>query len=236
MTIARAIIRPGKWSARKDTWPVLDLTYVEPINGSYYDWAADQLPLGQLTDWPALNTNAHFIADGAAPQVVMSGGSKAVRFDGVTSRMRVLTPGVPAPHTVVSVFRLISPERADAPIFGYNNGKGGTISVATDGSMSIYGYVNGALLVPSPVAPADTNWHVAILTSNGANSAFRIDEQERTGAATSDVREGITLGFQNIAGGDNRTHIEYRRNFVMPPLNATERAAMYSKLKNAYNI
>lgn len=236
MTIARAIIRPGKWSARKDTWPVLDLTYVQPINGAYFDWAADQLPEGQLTEWPALNTNAPFIADGAAPQVVISGGAKAVRFDGTSSRMRVLTPGVPAPHTVVSVFRLLSPEKADAPIFGYNNGQGGTISVANDATMSFYGYVNNSYLMPSPVAPADTNWHVAILTSDGTNSAFRIDEQERTGPVTSDIRQGITLGFQNIAGGDNRTKIEYRRNIVLPPLNATERAALYSKLKTAYNI
>lgn len=235
MTIARAVIRPGKWGARDNTWPRVDLSYVAPIAGAYYDWAADQLPLGQLTQWESLTNGVPLLTDGSAPTVVNSGGAKAVRFDGQDNLMRGKTPGVPAQHTVISIFRLLDPKPADAAIFGYNNANGGTITVGTDGSMTFTGYVNGTFLIPSPVVPADTSWHIAMLVSDGPNSAFRIDDQERVGAVTSQLREGIALGYNNNTA-NKRGAIEYRRDIILPPLNPTERAAMYSKLKTAYGI
>lgn len=236
MTIARAVIRPGKWTGRKATWPRVDLTYVEPITGAYYDWAADQLPLGSLTQWASLNNGVPMIADDGVPEVVNSGGTKAVQLDGLTDRMRVLTPGVPAQHTVISVFRLIDPQPGDAITFGYNNPQGGAVLVATDESRSYYGFINPNYLMPEPRITADTNWHISMLVSNGANSAFRLDDQERVGSVTSEVRQGLTLGWSNNTAKGNRTKIEYRRNIILPPLNPTERAALYSKLKIAYGI
>ncbi|ALQ31830.1 hypothetical protein AA310_01815 [Arthrobacter sp. YC-RL1] len=234
MTIARAIIRPGKWTARNDTWPKVDLTYVEPIRDAYFDWAADQLPLGSLTQWSSLIDNSPLLADGGAPQVVNSGGKKAVRFNGSTNRMRVLTPNVPAAHTVVTIFRLLTPEYGDAAVFDYASSGAGAVFVASD-ALRIEGRIAGLGTTLDPAIPADTNWHIAILTSNGANSALRIDEVEAAKSVTSTARQGITLGF-NHNSADSRAHIEYRRNIIMPPLNATERAALYSKLKTAYGI
>lgn len=234
MTIARAIIRPGKWTARNDTWPKVDLTYVEPIRDAYFDWAADQLPLGSLTQWSSLIDNTPLLADGGAPLVVNSGGKKAVRFNGTTNRMRVLTPNVPAEHTVVSVFRLLAPETGDTVLFDYAGTGSSAVLVPSDG-LRLEGRLSGSVVPMTPVVTPDTGWHIAIITTNGANSALRIDEQETARSVTSQKRQGLTLGF-NFSSPDGRAEIEYRRNIIMPPLNATERAALYSKLKTAYGI
>lgn len=238
MTAARAYVFPGKFSARTEEWPRVDLNYVTPLLGAYYDWAADLLPVGPITSWPALNTPTSIVSDGTgSPTVIESGGMRAVKL-ATGNRMRALTPLLPIKHTKVVVFRHVSPISGDTSIFGYGNSGGGTISVATDGTMAMVGYVNGKYLIPSPLKLADTQWHIGMLTVDGSNSSFRIDDQEafNTGVVDNDA-PGLSVGWNTTPGAAGaKVEIEYRRIIETPVLTASERAALYLKLRADYNI
>lgn len=222
MTAARAIAYNGKFG---DTnLPRISLFYTSPMVYALYDWAADGLPLGPLTSWPSLVNDFSLPASGGAPTVVDSGGGRAVRFDGVDDFMRA--PFVlSTPHTILAVYRYTAKRLGDAVFYGYNGRSAGSVlSGPVPDNMVATG--GGKWMIPSPAWVPDTNWHVAVLSVNGANSVLRIDGKEITGDLGADLsRDGIALGFSDATG--NRATIEYKRVTVFP-------AAAGSGLRNTY--
>lgn len=234
MTAARAMVRPGKWGARDASWPKLNLSYFPPIAGAYHDWAIDQMPLGSAGSWPSLSSDLVLEYDGVPPVVTETAGKKSMVFDGENSRMRALTPGIPAAHTILAVYRFINFEAGDSVLYSYADGVGGTIS-STVNTPVVSAQAGGYYLLGDK--NADTNWHISILSSNDADSAFRTDNYEAKGRLGSAVRAGITLGFSQKAvaqGGNLRANIEYRRVAILPPLNAQERLSVYNTLREKY--
>lgn len=238
MVSARAMVTPGKWTGRDASWPKVSLKYVSPIRNAFYDWAADNLELGALPNWRALNRDVSLAADSvSAPMVVESNGFKAVRFNGTTDRMRVKTPDASTEHTIVSVYRFTNYQMGDSVLYGYNDSAGGTISSnINNDTLSAY---SGVFLAPTPKIPGDNSWHIAMSTSNFTNSAFRFDGYEVIGNLTTVKREGLTLGYSTRSTAQNddmRAPIEYRRNLILPALSAAERLALYQELKAQYKM
>lgn len=230
---ASALVFPGKFTKREESWPRINLNYIAPITDALFDWAADQLPIGDINRWASLTNGALMLADGGASKVVDSGGRRAVRTNGTTNRLRALTPGITGAHTVVAVFRMLSPAVGDAVFLDYAGQGAGTVSVSS--SNTLLAYAPSSTLSPNPPVTPDTNWHVSILTVNGTDSAFRVDSKEGAGPLNNSARQGITLGFGS--GGDMRSEIEYARVAVIGrAYTATERASLYAKLAAEYAL
>lgn len=228
---ARAIAYPGSFG--DSTLPRISLGYAPPLSAALYDWAADGLPLGEIKNWNSSVEGPAFVADVGNPIVVDSGGSRAVRFDGVDDRMRVPF-ALSSPYTLVTVFRVITKIPNSAVLYGYASAEEGSLQSDGLGDF-IGGYVAGTYLAPNPRATVDANWHVGILSVNGANSATRVDEKEVLGTLPESTRAGMTLGY--ALSGVNRTNIEYKRVAVLAGgATADQRTALVNQLSARYGI
>lgn len=228
---AKAIVWDGSFG--DVTLPRVSLGFAPPLHNTIYDWAADDLPMGLLGTWPSIASGVNLTADSGAPQVVTSSGGKAVRFDGEADRMR-LAFSLTGARTIVAVYRFTSVVPSAAVTYGYLNTVGGAIT--TDTASTLVGATIGTqYLTPSPRAVPDTSWHVALLSVNGDNSAFRHDRSEGTGEAPVGVMDGITLGFSARAG--NRAPIEYKRVSILSGgTTGAQRDAIVNQMASRYGI
>lgn len=227
---ARVIVWDGLFGA--DNLPTVPLNYVPPIPGASFDWVADTLTPGGVANWADQVSGASFIADGKAPQLVVEEGSKLLRFDGASSRMAISTPSVSGSHTIIAVYRFRAPDSNSVVHFG--RGGSGAGFVSTNGE-TMRGGGNGSWAVPNPYIAPDTNWHVAILTVDGAGSAFRHDALETAANITPAQRDGITLGF--ATGGTGRTAIDYKRIAIVPGgMDSSRRGALSKFLDTVHKV
>lgn len=225
---ARAIIAPLSFG--DTSLPRINLTYVRPIAGAAYDWAVNQLPAGSVTQWPSLIDGTALVADGTAPTVSGEGKARTIRFDGTSSRMRVALSSAGA-ETIVAVYRFVTPKALDTVYYGLLAASG-SLGSGADGRMRA---VSGtaAALYPSPDVKIDANWHVSIVTLNGASSAVSLDGIERAGNLPIGTRDGVTLGFSGATG--NRAAIEYKRVAIIPGgMTTTQRAAITEQMRADY--
>ena len=216
------------------TLPKIDITYIAPLAGATYDFAVDQLPIAPLGSWPNLLDGLPLVADGGTvPEVLADGASKLLRFNGTSDRMR-LTLSMNTAHSLVLVARLRAPVANDQIVYGNLSNSEGAIGVQAGGA-NIAGYGGGNTLAMSPTVAPDTNWHVFILTHAGASSAIRIDNAETIGTLTVAQRNGLTLGFGNVA--DLRSEIDYKRVALIPgAMTTAQRTAIVAQLKAQYGI
>lgn len=228
---ARAIVWDGSFG--DTSLPKISLGFAPTLPGAIYDWAADSLPDGTLSTWPSAINGASLAADSGGPIVLSSGGGKAVRFNGTTDRMRlpfVLTSA----RTFVAVYRFTTVRGGASVTYGYLSTAGGAIT--TDGASTLIGGTIGSeFLIPGPHIAPDTNWHIAVLSVNGSNSAFRQDKVEVVGNAPLNNTDGLTLGF--ASGGNNRAPIEYKRVAVLAGgTTGAQRDSIVNQLAARYNI
>lgn len=227
---ARAIVWDGSFG--DPTLPKIELAYAPILPGAIYDWSADSLPLGLLPSWGSAVGGATLTANGS-PQVVESGGGKAVRLDGTVDRYqnRVVVSG---PRTFAIVYRFTAVEASNSVLYGRLTDAGGAI-MTDSGNAFVAGRAGGTLLGQTPPIVPDTNWHVAVLTVNNSASAFRHDNIERTGTLPLNDTDGITLGF----GGspDFRGPIEYKRVAILAGgTTAVQRNEIVAHLASRYGV
>lgn len=227
---AKAIVWDGSFG--DTTLPRVSLGYAPLLPNAIHDWAADSLPLGVVSTWSSAASGLSLIADAGGPEVVSSNG-RAVRFNGTTDRMR-LPFVISTARTFVVVYRFTSVIPSAAVLYGYTSTVGGAIT--TDGASSLIGGTIGSqYLTLNPKVAPDTEWHVAVLSVNGANSAFRHDEAEVVGTATVNNTDGITLGF--AGGSPGRAPIEYKRVAVLAGgTTAAQRESIVSQMAGRYGI
>lgn len=231
---ARAIVAPIA-SFGDPTLDKLDITYIAPLAGATFDFAVDQMPIGPLASWPSLVDGvAALVADGVTmPNVIADGASKTVRFNGTVDRMKLALNMNTAATTVV-VAKLRAPVPFDQIFYGNSSNNEGAIGIPTAGG-NYSGYGGAAVIGSAPVVVPDTGWHVFILTQSGPGSAVRIDNVETIGNLPVAQRNGITLGFGNVA--DLRTEIDYKRVAIIPgTMTTATRTAIVAQLKAQYGI
>lgn len=216
------------------TLPKIDITYTAPLAGALYDFAVDQLPLGPVASWPSLVDGLPLVADGSTmPTVITDGASKTVRFNGTIDRMQINT-NLNTAHSMVVVAKLRAPVPSDQVFYGKSSNSEGAIGIPAAGG-NYSGYGGGNTLGMSPAVVPDANWHVFILTQAGASSAVRVDNAESLGTITVAQRNGITLGFGNLA--DLRSEIDYKRVALIPgTMTTAQRTAIVAQLKAQYGI
>lgn len=228
---ARVIAWGGTFTA--SNLPKIELTHTPPLPGAAYDWAVDILSPGGVTAWPDLVSGRAMVADGKAPELVADDSGKKLAFDGVSSRMRVST-GDEGPHTIVAVYRFQALAPNHVVHFGLSSRGAGSVGTGGNGA-TVNASAGGNFIVPSPFVAPDTGWHVAILTVDGARSAFRHDDKEFAGNLTVQRRDGVTLGFAE--GATARTPIDYKRIAIIPgSMDSAQRAGLARYLKNLYGI
>lgn len=215
------------------TMEKVERLHATPLAGAIYDWASDGLSHGELQNWRSLVNGEVLTSDTGYPTVITSGNTRAVSFDGVDDRMRIQFNKA-TPYTLLAVFRLVAPRLGDGIVLSYNGLAGGSITVGSSVD-TIAGYAGSTWLTPAPDIPADTSWHVAMVTFNGAQSVIRVDDKERVGELPIVNRDGITLGFSTATGG--RAAIEYKRVSVLDGATpGWQRNSIYNMLKNRYDI
>lgn len=231
MSLARVIASPTSFN--NTNLRKVDLGYTQPLPGALYDWATDRLPLGALSAWKSLVGGEALIADGGSPSVVSSGNVRALKFDGVANRMRIPL-SVASPHTVVAVYRLVAPAGNQTVHFGYAGTGAGALSVDAAGTTVRAASATG-FIVPTPELAPDSNWHVSVLSINGASSGLRIDNADWVGNLGAATRDGITIGF--AAGTPNRTPIEFKRLAILNgSRSVSQRAGLQQLLSHHYSI
>ena len=229
---ARAIIAPLSFG--DTSLPRINLTYLRPIPGAAYDWAANQMTEGPLAKWPSLVDGTPLLAIGTSPTVKADSKGQFVSFDGVSSLMNARLPVVGA-QTIVAVYRLTAPKGADAIHSGLSNWNAGLLGLSTDLKTMRALASSGSNLTPSPAMIPDTSWHVSILTVDGPNSALRVDAVEAAGNLTAGTRDGIALGWSGATG--NRTAIEYKRVAIIPgSMTADQRSVIAAQMRGEYPV
>ena len=206
MTNARALVYGGNFTGAD--FPKVNVQYTTPMQYAQYDWAADGLPLGPLETWVSLTGNASLPATSGSPTVINSGGGRAVMFDGVDDQMR-LAYTKNSPYTIAAVFRFVAPQAGESVLYGYGGPSSGSIMIHPT-SMSIIGNSLSGGFHMSPVLVPDTNWHVALLTVDGANSVLRVDGREAVGTLPTTARDGINIGYGN-GTPTAKANVEYKR-------------------------
>lgn len=242
MSSARAIVYPGKFT--NPNLPVVPLEKVAPTPGALYSWSADSLPLGDIGGWKDIISGAEMVADGGMPVVTMDNGGPAVTLSGTDNgpRLRVLTPGISGPHTVLAVYRLTTlPNRGDTIVIDYKNGGSGGISIHTQDEQQITALTLNVgqpaeFLIPNPPIPPTVTWAVGLLHIDGNSSSLRINGREALGKLTAQTREGLTLGYSSHAT-KNRTAIAYKRIELIPgKMGPSDRASAVQRLMKQYGI
>lgn len=228
---AKAIVWDGEFG--NPMLPQISIGYSPILPNALFDWAADGLPLGPITNWSSMVDGAALSSDGGSPQVVNSGSGRAIRLNGTSDRMRTQYV-VNTPRTFVVVYRFTAVEPSSAVLYGYLSNTGGAI-MSDSSSVLINGAGGGQFLTPNPYIKPDTSWHVTVLSVNGANSAFRHDDREITGSLTVKPTDGITLGFGGAP--DFRAPIEFKRVAVIEGgTTAAYRESLVAQLAQRYGI
>lgn len=226
---ARAIIAPLSFG--DSSLPKINLAYTRPVPGAVYDWAVNQLPAGPLTQWASLVDGTPLTADGASPVVMGEGKSRALTFNGTSSRMRAQFRLAGA-QSIVAVYRFVTPKPLDTVHFGLSNAEGGSLGIPGDGSTTRASTATTALFPTPPVVP-DSNWHISVVTVDGERSALRIDGVETGGNLAVGTRDGLTLGFSGATG--NRAAIHYKRVAIVPgSMSSAQRAAIVNQMIAEY--
>lgn len=229
--MARIITWDGLFGG--ENLPQIALSQTPVLPGASLDWAVDTLLPGDVASWDDMVGGKAFVADGKTPTVAGSGAEKHISFDGETSRMKAVTP-VSGPHTIITVYRFKNPDAHSVVHYGTSGSGAGWVGTGGSGA-TVNAGGTGRFLVPNPYIAPDTNWHVAILTVDGATSAFRHDRSEVGGTIGDGVRDGITLGF--ATGGTGRTAIDYKRIAVIPgKMDSGRRAGISEYLMRHYGI
>ena len=234
MTIARSIIWPGSFG--DTSLPKINLGYTPPLAGAVYSWSADNLPLGPLTEWFDAVNGVRLGTDAGSPEVIVSDDGRAVSFDGVDDRMRTMLPEpIVGAHTVVVVYRLVSPKYGDVIVSDYSGAPTASSQLSVANTLNYVASSEGAVSFASPIA-ADTGWHVGIMHRDGANSALRIDSQEETGTMPNTRnRVGVVLGYGTQPPA--RSAIEVKRmDILIGALDAPQRATIANSLGARYGI
>lgn len=214
---AKAIVWNGTFG--DSTLPRISLGHTPALPGAMFDWAADDLPLGDVSAWRSLAGGETLTRDGS-PQVVNSGGGHAVQLDGIKDRMRYAgTFG--GERTFVFVYRFPKVIGSSSIVYGYSGPLTGSEIVTTSDDYRIYGRVDprwndsvNDTIFPSPKIVMDTDWHVLIMSIAGDDSAIRIDNADSPGKLTPVDTDGVTLGYGLTS--TSRTNIEYKRVAVLP--------------------
>ncbi|MFE4229114.1 hypothetical protein ACFRJ8_14640 [Arthrobacter sp. NPDC056886] len=216
------------------TLPKIDITYIQPLVGALYDFAVDQLPLGPVASWPSLVDGLPLVADGTTtPTVITDGASKTVRFNGTIDRMQI-NVNLNTAHSIVAVAKLRTPVASDQIVYGKASNTEGALGINSGGT-SFNANGGGQSLSMSPVVAPDANWHVFILSHQGTSSALRVDNAETLGNVPVAQRNGITLGFGNLA--DLRSEVDYKRVALIPgTMTTAQRTAIVAQLKGQYGI
>lgn len=228
---ARVIVWDGIFN--QEELPKVTLNRTPPIPSASLDWVVDSLPLGGVASWTDSINGLRFVADGSAPVVKEEAEGKYLSFDGNTSRMGVNTPMNEA-HTIVAVYRFRAPAAGSIVHYGRSGSGAGWVATGGGGA-TVNSGGSGRFIVPNPQVAPDAKWHVAILTIDGTDSAFRLDDKETSGNITVGARDGITLGF--ASGGTGRTAIDYKRISIIPgSMDSSTRGALSKYLDTVHKI
>lgn len=224
-------VSPGKFTDPSDL-PQVPPTPVIPVRGATIDWAADRLPTGALDSWTdmlgarTLDTPPN---ETQAPVVVGGGTARRLVFDGVNDRIDT-TMGITQPCTMILVARSTTGQPGDFIMTG-GTGDPWNIGV-TQGGLWLFSTGSGSSMFSEQ--PADTSWHIFIVSVNGGDSAFSVDGTETTrsidtGAAWGPIRIGATAGSYHGS--------ELRRLAVIPRATTTpERETLRQQLATHYGI
>lgn len=185
-----AIVYPGNLPAGTPNLGKLDLAYVQPIPDARHHWSSRQLTPGKLTGWKDRVSGTVITppTPGQGP-LVYNGMRKVVRFGGSPERM-----GVPldltGPVTMAIVAVLTDQQGTNRHLtYGYDNG---TFWNIYEGSNGNWAFTAGKTL--SSNKPADLGRHVFLVSYDGPNTVFRVDDEEWAGDAGSTPAAGIRLG------------------------------------------
>lgn len=229
--LARVITWDGLFG--RDSLPQISLAHTPALPGATFDWAADTLFPGGVASWADMVSGQRFTANGATPQLIEDSSGKYLSFDGKSARMQVSTP-ISEAHSVIVVYRFKAPDAYSVVHYGTSGSGVGWVGTGGSGA-TVNAGGSGSFLVPSPYIKPDTGWHVAILTVDGAESAFRHDDAEVAGSIAVGARDGLTLGF--ATGGTGRTAIDYRRVAIIPGgMDSARRAGITAYLRQRYGF
>ncbi|WP_417372729.1 hypothetical protein [Glutamicibacter protophormiae] len=210
MTNARAIVWDGSFN--DTSLPKINLNYVPALPKAIYDFAADGLPIGSLNAWPDSANGAEMIVRVGAPTVVEVGGKRAVKLNGDRLGLDFTVTG---PRTIVAVYRFTTLNTyRNMVTWGWANDQGGAIGSSYMSTQMVGRVSTTESLSLSAIKP-DTSWHIAILSVNGANSCFRVDNTEVAGSLTLNDLKGITLGYSPDEPPSYTVPIEFRRVSIL---------------------
>lgn len=229
---ARAIVFPGSFG--DTSLPRIGVVYSQPLAGALYDWAVDGLSAGPLSQWGSNVDGTLMSAAGGSPTVVGTGANAVVKFNGTTDRAQSAFTLTGA-HTVVTVHRFVSPADNNQVHYGLSGSGVGSVGIGGGGT-AVRGAGGTKFILPNPAIAPDTNWHISLLSVDGANSVFRHDSAEVVGTLDAGTRDGITLGFA-AGSAPQRTAIEYKRVAILKGgTSSWQRNALIAQLKQQYGI
>lgn len=212
-----------------DGMPQVPTVITPVIPGAMADWSTDQLPTGITTSWVDMTGARALVAPSPeqAPAVIGNGKERYAAFDGVDDRVNANLP-LDQPITVVCVARL--PEQiAGKFIFTGFGGVSFNLGANSQGTGWLFSNGSTGTFNGTP----DNDWHIFIMSLNGANSVLSVDGVEKTANVGTGPADRISIG--SSASAYFRTDLR-RLAFIPGALEANDRAAIYTSLRDYYNI
>lgn len=213
-----------------DGMPQVPTVITPDIPGAMADWSTDQLPTGITTSWVDMTGARALVAPspGQSPSVIGTGKDRYLAFDGVDDRLNAELP-LDQPITVVCVARL--PELTATSQFIFTGFGGVSFNLGVNSVGSGWVFSNGT--VGTFQGTPDKEWHIFIMSLNGANSVLSVDGVEKTANVGTGPADRISIG--SSASAYFRTDLR-RLAFIPGALEANDRAAIYTSLRDYYNI
>lgn len=209
----------------------IDLNAPPELAGATFDWAADSLPVGALTDWQDLTAGHSWRAYGGVSVISDGAGGRAVSTDGVDGLL-LKDYAATGPETIVMVARYWAMPTNGALLMNTVGPDIRNVGVASSGT----GYISNAgksVSAGTGQPFTDTNYHVLITCFDGANSSVMVDGAEQVGVDLgTNPRTGFRAGY-----GASYSKINYRRVVRLPYIpTASQRQGIRTMMQQLYGL
>lgn len=224
-----AIVSPASFN--DPTLPKIDVSPVPTIRGALYDWAVDNLLVGdRITRWVDRASNTSMLAPdfvSQAPSVVDDPTyGKLLKFNGTNQRLDATGLSLKGPRTLISVGRL--PE-GKSSTYMFTQGQGtGYFNLGLNGAGDWQFYNNSGI---NHDRKGNSDLHVIVVTIDSGSSAISVDGVENAGSLDATTADTIRIA----ASASGYWPVEMKRLVILPyAAIPRERKAISSALMARY--